>query len=245
MAAVGNQLSWGSELKSLSPWEGWRRSHGFVERCKAGTLIIFGGMSAVLCVAAVWSRANWEFGKCQWETTAGNWQMRFVNDCRGALGEKNCNPTFLFVCLFFLHPLFAAFLKEMPAPEPAFPKIPVEILPGTFQGAPRDGESSFYPQESLRKVGDDGTAAFCCRSIPRMKAHPPEANSHSASNPLEIVTHQALMDLSSPFLSLIIPPLGRYRSSSVGCLLLFQGLWKFFSRSNSPLLVPSIPFPES
>lgn len=40
--------------------------------------------------------------------------------------------------------------------------------------------------------------------------HPSEGNSHSANGRLEIVSHQALMDLSSPSLSLIIPPLGRY-----------------------------------
>lgn len=54
-------------------------------------------------------------------------------------------------------------------------------------------------------------------SIPGLNAHPgkgpwhpSEGNSHSANGRLEIVSHQALMDLSSPFLSLIIPPLGRY-----------------------------------
>lgn len=38
--------------------------------------------------------------------------------------------------------------------------------------------------------------------------HPSKGNSHSVNGGLEIVSHQALMDLSSPFLSLIIPPLG-------------------------------------
>lgn len=53
--------------------------------------------------------------------------------------------------------------------------------------------------------------------------HPSEGNSYSADDGLEIVSHQAFMDLSSPFLSLIIPPLGRYRFSAVGCLLVFRG----------------------
>lgn len=49
-------------------------------------------------------------------------------------------------------------------------------------------------------------------------------SSHAAASHLEIVAHQALMDLLSPFLPLIIPPLGRYRFAAAGCLLVFRRL---------------------
>jgi len=70
------------------------------------------------------------------------------------------------------------------------------------------------------KAGGDGAAMFHlaetwqhpqAKRTPSEKApHPSEGNSHSVDGRLEIVSHQALMDLSSPSLSLIIPPLGRY-----------------------------------
>lgn len=98
--------------------------------------------------------------------------MWFVNDCRGALGKKNCNPVCSPVAsLSCLSEGNASAEAEMP--ELAFPKIPVGMLPGTFQGAPREEESSLLQQGGSGRWGMMAQPCFDARlRIPRLKAHP-------------------------------------------------------------------------
>lgn len=114
--------------------------------------------------------------------------------------------------------------------EPASLKIPVGTLPGTVRRRsgmhPRERRGSSCQgglEPSLE--GGDGAVVFHHPPLqllagmgqhPRAKRTPWERARHPLCKAiliqrrggLEIVSHQALTDLSSPFLSLIIPPLG-------------------------------------
>lgn len=98
--------------------------------------------------------------------------MWFANDCRGALGKKNCNPTF-FSCSFFL-----LFLKEMPVQRPKCQsQLSLKSLSGCYlapsTGHQGKGRAPFCQRRASGRWGMMAQPYFAARlchssqSIPR------------------------------------------------------------------------------